>query len=569
MRFAFTHALPFGEALPRFNRFSVTQGMGGLVIAAQGDAAAGTGRAPSLTPEDQPQAPFWNRGFLSFIGLDSRPVWHRDDIPNTGVVTFDNGGLFTRVQDRILALDATTGAIRWSFPRQARPLFFTPSRAFPLDSGLVVKEGRVYGQVGRRLVALDQSTGEPLWEFPLATPEGLTPGSLVASSEYLFGAEHDRIFALRLKDGKPAWMRPLILGGSLYVANGMLFLWTGKSLNAFAPAERTFRIAADSSVPGDYSGALGVVPEDPEEKPAPPAAPGMSAADEADAPVPTQKPSGAVADASVLRLEYPQAHEALVTAARQRREAVKDVPLLISIDWQDSSLNGAQLPEIGAFAEACRRVAREASPEYLDVAPEVNVLLARSPARLEYVRALISAARAAVRGASSNTRVLVSLNVEVLTSRYGDGPWKPFATVPERKTDLPVLAKLLEEVDAVGLTSRPQSAFDSPVRIPGDYFLGLLPALARKPVLITRLEVRITGSTPRERQECRVMARRLLQLSYWMNAQLTVYPDLDVEGADRAGAVRRKDEALARSLWADVPHWKRVEALTASAARSL
>lgn len=80
--------------------------------------------------------------------------------------------------------------------------------------------------------------------------------------------------------------------------------------------------------------------------------------------------------------------------------------------------------------------------------------------------------------------------------------------------------------------------------------------------------MRVDGASQRVRRQRMALARALAQLAYWLEAELLVYPE--VTGAPVPGA--GEEEAAeapemrpppAAGLWADVPHWRRVEKLTA------
>src|SRR5207248_803193 len=186
------------------------------------------------------------------------------------------------------AVDAATGMNRWFFPApgarraEARPerlalglqvrrppvgaapgfpavpngdgwqLTMPGSTAARQDGGLVVTGGRLYGQAGGFLVALDAEPGRPAWQRPVPGRAPAGPASLGASRRPLIGPAAGRRLPRRLANGEPAWEQPVEESGAVTIANRMLYAATGRAVRAFAPAERTFRLALDSPRPQDY-----------------------------------------------------------------------------------------------------------------------------------------------------------------------------------------------------------------------------------------------------------------------------------------------------------------------------
>ena len=169
--------------------------------------------------------------------------------------------------------------------------------------------------------------------------------------------------------------------------------------------------------------------------------------------------------------------------------------------------------------------------------------------------------------------MLISFNCEVLARRYGRGNYSPFGKVVfANQEEQKALISLFDEVEAVGLTSIPQSAFKLPAEIPGDYLLGLKATLPKKPLLLTRLAMRWDESdkTPEATQASYL--KHVLQSPYWINAELVAYPELVVakaapgeKPAEMALRVESQ-ERLALAYWRDSLQWKRVSRLTAAAA---
>ncbi len=277
------------------------------------------------------------------------------------------------------------------------------------------------------------------------------------------------------------------------------------------------------------------------------------------------------------RLRFDQPLEDLLIQAKARRAAAKEAPLLLSLEWLDATrgaLLGAEQAKawapdrLEAFIAACARLAAETKPEYLEVAPEVNVYLARLPQEAATVLQLVHRVRKAVRMVSPGTKVLVSLNVEVLAGLYGKGAFRPFGELPRPAGVTADLTPVLAEADAVGLTSHPQSAFRDLTAVRGDYLLALREALPRKPLLVTRMSMRVPEQRTMHQEEHLGYLRRLLQLCYWLDASLVVYPEVVPERSTGpfAEEVRNPDRP-ALGHWNDVLAFRRVDRLSAAPPR--
>lgn len=549
-------------------------------------------------------------------------LWHRDYLWGLAYPTVESGLILTGAgspggRRGIMAHDAGTGAVRWVYPREGiRPdslfehssfaaangvsrdrsgrastsfqsaggsvrLFSATSGAHVDHAGIAVASGRAYAQVFGDLVALQVDKGELLWRWPL--PRGEVARSIVVSPKNVLvslrpsntNSWAGRLVALRLADGKPEWNVPFPDSGTLALSNGLLFL-SNQSVHAFAPAERTYRMAVDSPRKEDYDLLTGwnrdrqAVPD---------------AVDE-DTKVPERKPAEkaiankALADATVVRLYWGDPVEKMLGQLRERQAAAPGLPLLVALEWLDptrTTIRGGQpgwsAQDIASFAALCERLAREGSPQHLDLAPEVDVYLSRDFRRLPVVQELIRAATAAVKRGSPQTRVLVSFNRELLARRYGQGSYLPFGKLPiPGEGEQGQLLNLLSGVDEVGLTSIPQSAFNSAAEIPGDYLLALKEVLPRhKPLLITRLAVRCDEADRAAEITQAVYLKHLFQIAYWLDAELMVYPELL---GRKPGGEKTPDVALrvdererpALAYWRDTLQWKRVSRLTAVAA---
>lgn len=590
-----------GPDYAMFARYPLAIGPEGIaVVAQQGKFGYYARELPGVVE----QGAYGGSGFLAMLGANLMPRWHRDDLPNPGMITLAEGAVFMHLRDGIAAVDARTGVNRWFFPApsarraetrrvlavglqarrppagggQALPAFpagdgwqltMPGSTAARQDGGLVVTGGRVYGQAGDVLVALDAETGRPAWQRPVPGRVRIDPASLVASRDHLIGSAAGRLFALRLDNGQPAWEQPVDESGAVTIANRMLYAATGKAVRAFAPAERTFRLALDSPRAQDYRG-VAPPPAEPSEAPAPDA--DAQPARDVDPPADDRR---WLADATVLRLGWDGSLPALLQQVEKRRQAAGTAPMLLSLDWLDpararisSGGTGADWTPEGraAFLDACARLAAAARPDHFDLAPEVNVFLSRSPKQLPAVLALVRDAAEAVRRGSPATKVLVSFNVEVLQRIYGRGPFRPFGSITVRDApSLETLAPLVAAVDEVGLTACPQSAFGTPESIPNGHLLLPRLALREKPVLVTDLRVEVSGRPAKFASDNTAFLRRAIELCYWLDALVVTYPEIEVDPKETelAAAVGDADRP-ALGLWRDVPRWKPVTHLSAA-----
>ncbi|MCC2668285.1 MAG: PQQ-like domain, partial [Armatimonadetes bacterium] len=345
---------------------------GSVPVASAGGIVVGGGFGPGLgTGEHQ---------LLALMAGD-RCVWHRDDPWGLGIPCVDQNMVFAgaggiNATQAIVAHNAATGAIRWTYAPAglggdsfgqvpdaalaARPADYGPDRGFTLTAnsqaqrvnpGLVLAGGRLLGVAAGAIVALDPKVGQPVWRKPLGPGESVI--SLAASREHLLVGINQRagkdaggrIVALKLENGATGWSLGLPVAGALALTDGLMFS-TDEAVHCFAPAERTFRVAVDSSRREDYALQQASAPVAP--------APLLAVAE------PPRKEPEATADASVLRLNWGEPVEELVQKARARKALIYGMPLLISLDWLDatrSTIRGAQPAwdpgQIAAFQHVC------------------------------------------------------------------------------------------------------------------------------------------------------------------------------------------------------------------------
>lgn len=560
--------------------------------------------------------------------------WHRDWPHSLGIATVSNNLIFVgaggpNADEGVYALDSSSGATRWSYAptgfrtelpageqfvewwlwdyapvrivdedtgkpsvqwqkrmldvgRQSAPMWRWPA-AFLRNPGVVTVGERVFAAAGGRVAALDQRTGKAEWTW--AIPPGLRVASLAASEKHLFvvlDAPEKKIgptgavCALNQEDGSELWNTLLPKTAEPALSRGLLFLSDREILRGFAPAERIFRLAVDSPRAEDYLSPAASSPV-PASGLLSPSAPNAAASQGSPPAVPPAPPGRA--DATVLRLKWGTPLPALLEQVRKRREVAPRQPLLISLDWLNprreqplaSVLTANGMAE---FAQACGQLAAAGRPAWFDVAPELNIYLARNPAQQEAVLALVRTAGAAIHSAYGPAKVVATCNLEVLTSKYGMTDYQPFGKVPRvLKQPEELLPALGTVVDALGISSYPQCAYARPENVPGDHFLALKDALAKdvpgKPLLVTQLLVwrnlKLGDAAARQAS----FVRRALRACYWLDAPLVAYPEA-LEEPKMMGAslraVASKDGKLPSGdpelEWREVLAWKRVEKLT-------
>ena len=538
--------------------------------------------------------------------------WHRDVRNTLGIPAVANGRLFVGMggvgaSRGIVALDASTSAPAWTYAPHGLPedpikmaripqIDESGGHAPPIgvarsplppghwtNSGLVVSKGRVFGEAGGTVVSLDQTTGAVKWVYPL--DPGWTVRSITASADHLLLSltsgsarlplwqprryKGNALAALNLEDGKLAWQENVPRDGNLSLSAGMVFLADG-ALRAYAPAERTFRLAVDSPERSDYAVKAPAAKEDPC------TAPAQQEAGKGPAP-PAERGTG-VAEATVVRLQWGKPLPEMLAAIRARRAAAPGVPLLLSLDPLNGSRSGlidsgvpSPLTSEGrkVYAKVCAQLAGGTRPAHFDVLPEFNVYLARYPEKLPQVRALVEAVVREVHVASSDTRVTASLNCEVASRFYGRGQYQPFG-----KIDLPGSAALAgalrvaELMDEVGLTSHPQAGFARSDGVSPDYLLSFKRMLAPRPVLVTSVSIDVKEKASDGPLRQTEFLRRILQACYWLDAPVVAYPALTVEtpGDREAHLALRvgKQPRPALQVWQDVSRWELVDRLTLS-----
>src|SRR5580704_12559580 len=85
--------------------------------------------------------------------------------PGTTPVIVDGMMYVTAAWSRVFALDAATGALKWSYDPQVPGHTGVDACCDVVNRGLAAWQDRVYlGTLDGRLIALDTATGKPVWE---------------------------------------------------------------------------------------------------------------------------------------------------------------------------------------------------------------------------------------------------------------------------------------------------------------------------------------------------------------------------------------------------------------------
>jgi hypothetical protein len=483
----------------------------------------------------------------------------------------------------VVALDAASGAMRWRYAPGGLPAADPRSSALSGSNRfpeLCLDRERVYAGLNGALVALSQQTGAPAWVRPL--PPGIQVVSLAGSREALFVvltggglANQPLLAAFRLSDGVEIWRQTIPRTGALTIVDGLLLLDDG-DIHVFAPGERSYRLAADSAVSEDYDPApVGAAREDGAAEAA------RGGEETAEARRPDLR---ALADATVVRLGWPESPVGAVELLRARRKLTGKLPMLAVVDaldptrsrWRAAARGGGQhagvVPRPEEFVPICRAVAEAGQPEYLDLAPEVNIWLARFPGAGEEVAALVRAAAGAMKEVSPRTRVLVSLNAEALNGRYGRGPSRPFGLFRAQPGANEALEAVLEAVDAVGLTTEPRVGFADPVDYPADFLLDAAHLARNRPVLVTDIRAELADGSVLGLVRQLSALKHVLQACYWLDARIVAYPALRAPGPAGPTAGDSRDYALwagsktrsALAAWLEVFRWPEVRRLSTS-----
>jgi outer membrane protein assembly factor BamB len=197
------------------------------------------------------------------VALDETTGVVRWTRPNVGCFICSpavaNGTLFVgggpAVGKQLLALDAATGTERWSFRPQA-------GRNFGWSASPAVSGGRVFqtafvaqgGTKAYSLYAFSASSGKRLWKVRVGSSQFLTSSSpAVAYGIVFYVSPGGRIYALRAATGKRIWSKRIALSASSpAVAGRVVFFGAGFTMYGLDTRNgKTLWHAKTSSDPSD------------------------------------------------------------------------------------------------------------------------------------------------------------------------------------------------------------------------------------------------------------------------------------------------------------------------------
>ena len=166
---------------------------------------------------------FANTRHVAFAQIDERnvgdlaPAWRfltstHGRMETSPIVVGDTMYITTAIENGVIALDATTGAVRWHY---TPTLGFSSPCCGLINRGVAVEANRVfYATLDARLIALDARTGHKLWETTIGdTHSGLTEtmAPLAWHGIVFIGSSGGELgirgflSAYRASDGKPLW----------------------------------------------------------------------------------------------------------------------------------------------------------------------------------------------------------------------------------------------------------------------------------------------------------------------------------------------------------------------------
>jgi alcohol dehydrogenase (cytochrome c) len=197
------------------------------------------------------------------------PVWSRgegfaQDDWETFPIVIGTTMYYTTDTDEVIAVDAATGALRWSYAPPIDPLLGPQGiEAAPVSRGVTVGGGRVYElTVDDQLIALEASSGRRLWSVQVADPNlGYTensPGTLWNGELIVGGPAGDAglrgfVAAYSAGAGRELWRTYVAPahGGKGWVgrqpANGGADVWMPPTVD---PASGTVYVATGNPTPG-------------------------------------------------------------------------------------------------------------------------------------------------------------------------------------------------------------------------------------------------------------------------------------------------------------------------------
>jgi quinohemoprotein ethanol dehydrogenase len=125
-----------------------------------------------------------------------KPAWHFDLPMETRAqestpLVIDGVMYVTAAWSRVFALDAATGALRWSFDPQVPGHTGVDACCDVVNRGLAAWQGRLYlGTLDGRLIALDTATGKPVWDvstIPAGSRATITGAPRIIKDKVIIG----------------------------------------------------------------------------------------------------------------------------------------------------------------------------------------------------------------------------------------------------------------------------------------------------------------------------------------------------------------------------------------------
>jgi quinohemoprotein ethanol dehydrogenase len=145
----------------------------------------------------------WSLDIDSPMGMASEPL------------VVDGTIYVTASLDRVLAVDAVSGSVRWKYDPHVRLTAMRNSWAARTNRGVAVWEGKVFVGTGDcRMIALDAATGKQIWESPVCvdtTQTGITGAPHVGNGKVFIGYNgsdtgvRGSLVAFDANTGKLAW----------------------------------------------------------------------------------------------------------------------------------------------------------------------------------------------------------------------------------------------------------------------------------------------------------------------------------------------------------------------------
>jgi outer membrane protein assembly factor BamB len=146
----------------------------------------------------------------------SKRIWQfpGNGAPLSAPVVANNLVVFGSGDHNVYALDAKTGAIRW-----------TGTSGYPFTADPVISDGVVIiGDQGGNIDGFDLSTGKQLWSFGAAAPV-TTDAAVANGTAYIVSQDHN-LYALDVKSGQNPWSYSMddyaefspVLAGNLVIA---------------------------------------------------------------------------------------------------------------------------------------------------------------------------------------------------------------------------------------------------------------------------------------------------------------------------------------------------------------